>query len=314
VATRSSQPGRPARRLAPGSAPGAAHGGAPRPRRRESENRDGPSPGTEFIYGRNPVREALRGRRRVHAVLVAMGEGGEGLERSLQDWCADASCAVPAVQRLPAGELSSRLRTGDHQGIAAEVDPYPYLDLEVVLRDHTLLVALDEIQDPHNLGAVIRTAEETGAGVLIPRHRAAEVTAAVVKASAGASEHAAVVRVRNLADSLVQAKEAGFWIYGAASGADSLYTSQDYEYPTCFVVGSEGEGLGRRVASLCDVMVGLPLAGRVGSLNVSVSTGVLLYEALRQRGAQAAARTATQGAAPGATRPPGPGAASPDDA
>ncbi len=206
------------------------------------------------------------------------------MERALQDWCAGASRGVPPVYRLSVAELSTRLRTGDHQGIAAEVDPYPYVELEVILRDHSLLVALDKIQDPHNLGAVIRTAEETGAGVLIPRHRAAEVTAAVVKASAGASEHAAVARVRNLADALIRAREAGFWIYGAAAGADSLYTAQDYRYPTCFVVGSEGEGLGRRVASLCDAMIRLPLAGRVGSLNVSVSTGVLLYEAVRQRG------------------------------
>ena len=179
---------------------------------------------------------------------------------------------------------SARLKTADHQGIAAEVDPYPYADLGVLLRDHTLLVALDEVQDPHNLGAIIRTAEGAGAGVLIPRHRAAEVTAAVVKASAGATEHAAVARVRNLADFLTQAKEAGFWVYGAAAEAESLYTGQDYRYPTCFVVGSEGEGLGRRVASLCDVMVSLPLAGQVESLNVSVSAGVLLYEAVRQRG------------------------------
>lgn len=224
----------------------------------------------------------------MHGVLIVMGENGNGLERRLHDWCADASRPIPPVHRLAAGELCARLRTGDHQGIAAEVDPYPYLDLEMILSGHDLVVALDEVQDPHNLGAVIRTAEETGAGVLIPRHRAAEVTAAVVKASAGASEHAAVARVRNLADSLVRARELGFWIYGSAAGADSLYTSQDYRYPTCFVLGSEGGGLGRRVASLCDVMVRIPLAGRLDSLNVSVSTGVLLYEAVRQRGAQGA--------------------------
>lgn len=229
------------------------------------------------------MREALRGGRRVRAVVVVAGEVGGELERALPGWCAGVRGGVPPVYRLPAGELSARLKTGDHQGIAAEVDPYPYLDAGEVLRDHSLLVALNEVQDPHNLGAVIRTAEGAGAGVLIPRHRAAEVTAAVVKASAGATEHAAVSRVRNLADFLAQAKEAGFWVYGAAAGADSLYTTQDYRYPTCFVVGSEGEGLGRRVASLCDVMVGLPLAGKIDSLNVSVSTGILLYEAVRQR-------------------------------
>jgi 23S rRNA (guanosine2251-2'-O)-methyltransferase len=237
----------------------------------------------DLIYGRNPVREALRGRRRVHAVLLASGGGGEEIERALPGWCADVRGGMLPVYRVSAVELSARLNTGDHQGIAAEVDAYPYLDPQEVLRSRTLLVALDEVQDPHNLGAIIRTAEGAGAGVLIPRHRAAEVTAAVVKASAGATEHAAVARVRNLADFLADAKKAGFWVYGAAAEAESLYTGQDYRYPTCFVAGSEGQGLGRRVASFCDVMVRLPLAGKVESLNVSVSTGILLYEALRQR-------------------------------
>jgi 23S rRNA (guanosine2251-2'-O)-methyltransferase len=141
------------------------------------------------------------------------------------------------------------------------------------------------VQDPHNLGAVIRTAEGAGAGVIIPRHRAVEVTPAVVKASAGATEHAAVAQVRNMADFLEEAKKAGFWVYGTAAGATGDYTEQDYSYPTVFVLGSEGEGVGHRVESLCDVVVALPLVGRVESLNVSVSAGILLYEALRQRAA-----------------------------
>jgi 23S rRNA (guanosine2251-2'-O)-methyltransferase len=263
--------------------------------------------GPDLVYGRNPVREALRGRRRVHAILLAtgtsgaIGGGGEDLEKALPEWCRTPSSPnaasgapgrVPPVRRITAAELTARLQTPDHQGIAAEVDPYPYLEPEQLLGDCTLLVALDEVQDPHNLGAIIRTAEGAGAGVVIPRHRAVEVTAAVVKASAGATEHAAVARVRNLADFLIAAKKDGFWIYGTDAGAESSYTAQDYIYPTCFVLGSEGQGLGHRVASLCDVIVGLPLTGRVESLNVSVSAGVLLYEALRQR---AAGRTAEEG-------------------
>lgn len=248
------------------------------------------------------MREALRGRRRVRAVLVTGGvcdrgsSGGRGglrghdatgddLEPGLASWLGEVRVGRPPVYRILADELTARLHTPDHQGIAAEVDPYPYLESEEVLRGHTLLIALDEVQDPHNLGAIIRTAEGAGAAVIVPRHRAAEVTAAVVKASAGATEHTAVSRVRNLADFLGEAKEAGFWVYGAAAGAESSYTAQDYRYPTCFVVGSEGEGLGRRVASLCDVLVRLPLAGKVESLNVGVSAGILLYEAVRQRGA-----------------------------
>lgn len=240
-------------------------------------------PGVDLIYGRNAVREALRGRRRVHAVLLALGEAGEGLEQSLRGWCAAFAVRLPPVDRVAASELTGRLGTTEHQGIAAVVDPYPYADEEQVLRDHTLVVALDEVQDPHNLGAVIRTAEATGAAVVFPRHRAAEVTAAAVKASAGATEHATVAQVRNLSDFLTLAKAAGFWVYGAEAGAERVYTEEDYRYPTCFVLGSEGEGLGRRVASLCDVLVRVPLQGKVESLNVSVCSAVLLYEAVRQR-------------------------------
>jgi 23S rRNA (guanosine2251-2'-O)-methyltransferase len=256
--------------------------------------------GPQLIYGRNAVREALRGRRQVHALLVASGAGGEadhGLESALLEWSREAGKRLPPVRHLVARELTARLRTPEHQGLAAEVDPYPYAEEAELLARLTLLVALDEVQDPHNLGAVIRTAEGAGAGVLIPRHRAAEVTAAVVKASAGATEHALVAQVRNLSDCLAAAKERGFWVYGAAAEAQAGYAAQDYTYPTCFVLGSEGQGLGRRVASLCDFTVSLPLRGRVGSLNVSVSAGVLLYEALRQRGARAA------GAGPGTTGP-----------
>lgn len=239
--------------------------------------------GLDLIYGRNPVREALRGRRRVHVVLLATSSQGDDLEAMLRTWCSEIDVAVPPVDRVSPLELTARLNTAEHQGVAAVVDPYPYLDPREILRSHSLLVGLDGIEDPHNLGAVIRTAEAAGAGVLIPRHRASTVTGAVVKASAGASEHAAVGKVQNLADFLAHAKKAGFWVYGAAPGADNLYTEQDYRYPTCFVLGGEGEGLGRRVAGLCDVIISLPLLGKVGSLNVSVTAGIVLYEALRQR-------------------------------
>ena len=254
--------------------------------------------GITLIYGRNPVREALRGRRSVHAVWLISGDPGDGLERTLQGWVMDTSRPRPEVHHASFTQLTSMAGSPDHQGIVASVDPYSYVEPDAILQTHTLLVALDEVQDPHNLGAIIRTAEGAGAGIVIPRHRAAEVTAAVVKASAGATEHAAIAQVRNLADFLTAAKEAGFWVYGAAAGAGTSYTAQDYRYPSCFVVGSEGQGLGRRVESLCDVMVSLPLQGKVDSLNVSVSTGILLYEAVRQRASE------VEGAAPaGETAP-----------
>ena len=228
----------------------------------------------------------------MHKVLVAMrdarsrsgvGRSDDALGEMVAVWSAQGAGPRPTVQQVTPEELTSLLGTADHQGVAAEVDPYPYLEEAEILAGYTLTVALDGVQDPHNLGAVIRTAECVGAAVVIPRHRAVEVTPAVVRASAGATEHAAVAQVRNLGDFLCAAKEAGFWVYGAAAGAGAPYGSEDFTYPTCFVLGSEGEGLGRRVSSLCDALVHLPLLGKVGSLNVSVTAGVLLYEALRQR-------------------------------
>ena len=235
------------------------------------------------------MREALRGRRRVHVVWLAAGAPGDDLGHALAGVAGGRRGSAPDIRHASAAQLTALAGSPDHQGIVAAVDPYPVRrSPRPSSRTSRLLVALDEVQDPHNLGAIIRTAEGAGAGVVIPRHRAAEVTAAVVKASAGATEHAAIAQVRNLADFLGAAKEAGFWVYGAAAGATSAYTAQDYRYPTCFVVGSEGQGLGRRVESLCDVIVSLPLQGKVDSLNVSVSTGILLYEAVRQRRAAGA--------------------------
>jgi 23S rRNA (guanosine2251-2'-O)-methyltransferase len=276
-------------RSSPSDRPGRAPSGRSTPRRPEGGRPAAgqPEPVGLFVYGRNPVREALRGRRKVSRLLLISGAVGDELERLLPDWMAETPRPRPRVQRLVAPELAEMIGTGDHQGIAAEVEPYPYVDAEQILRSHSLLIALDEVQDPHNLGAIIRTATAVGAGVVIPRHRAAEITGAVVKASAGTTEKAAVARVRNLADFLTAAKAAGFWTYGASGRADSEYTAQDYSYRTCFVMGSEGEGLGKRVASMCDVMVSIPLGGGVESLNVSVSAGILLYEAVRQRARKA---------------------------
>jgi 23S rRNA (guanosine2251-2'-O)-methyltransferase len=313
VASRSSQPDRPqrpaGRRPAAGKRPGAAPGaGGPSQGGRPSQGgpRGGAAPhspeaprthrppqpeettGLDLIYGRNPVLEALRGRRRVHTILLAAPAPDAALEAAI-----GATAAKPAMKHLTADELTARTGNSDHQDVAALVGPYPYVEPERLLATHTLLVALDEIQDPHNLGAIIRTAEAAGAGIVIPRHRAAQVTGAVVKASAGATEHASVAMVRNLADFLQAAKEKGFWVYGAAAEAKAPYTAQDYTYPTCFVIGSEGEGIGRRVASLCDAMVSLPLAGKVSSLNASVSAAIFLYEAVRQRSGAAGKKEGT---------------------
>jgi 23S rRNA (guanosine2251-2'-O)-methyltransferase len=214
---------------------------------------------SERVYGRRPVAEAERGRRRVHRIWRAPDTPADELERL---------CGSP-----------------DHQGVVAEVDPYPYADPSGLLNDEdALVVVLDQVQDPHNLGAVCRAAEVAGAaGVVIPDRRAASVTAAACKASAGAVEHLPVAKVRNIADWLAEGKEAGAWVYGAAAEAERPYTEVDWSGRAVLVLGSEGSGLRRRVAESCDELISIPMAGRVGSLNASVAAAVILFEAGRQR-------------------------------
>lgn len=215
---------------------------------------------SDFIYGRRPVEEAERGRRRaVHRVWRAPETSSEELERL---------CGSP-----------------DHQGVVAEVDNYPYGDARGMLRDEdALIVALDQVQDPRNLGAVCRSAEFAGAaGVVVPERRAAAVTAVTCKASAGAVEHLQIAHVRNLADWLADAKAAGFWIWGADADARQAPWSVDLKGPTVLVLGGEGKGLRPRVAAACDGLVALPQRGKVESLNVSSAAAALLFEAVRQR-------------------------------
>jgi 23S rRNA (guanosine2251-2'-O)-methyltransferase len=186
----------------------------------------------------------------------------------------------------PAEELERLCGSPDHQGVVAEVDPYPYADPGSLLEaDEALVIVLDQVQDPHNLGAICRAAEVAGAaGVVIPERRAASVTAAVCKASAGAVEHLPVARVRNVADWLGEAKEAGAWVYGASAEAERPYTDVDWSGRAALVLGSEGSGLRPRVADSCDELIAIPVAGRVASLNASVAAGVIMFEARRQRG------------------------------
>jgi 23S rRNA (guanosine2251-2'-O)-methyltransferase len=214
----------------------------------------------EIVYGKRPVAEAKRGRRRVRRILMAEEVGAE--------------------------ELTRIAGSPDHQGIVAEVDPYPYADADRLLEaDDALIVALDQIQDPHNLGAVCRSAEAAGAaGVVIPDRRAAAVTPAVAKASAGAVEHLPIACVRNLADWLGHAKESGAWIYGAEANAEAPYSQTDLSGKVVLVLGSEGKGLRPRVAGVCDKLISIPVRGRVASLNVAAAAAAVLFEAVRQRG------------------------------
>lgn len=212
-----------------------------------------------LIYGKRPVAEAERGRRRVHRVWRA--------------------------PETPALELERLAGSADHQGVVAAVDPYPYADAKRLLTvPDALIVVLDQVQDPRNLGAVARSAEAAGAaGLVIPERRSAEVTAVACKASAGAVEHLAVAKVRNLSDWLNEAKSSEFWIWGADAGASEAPWQADLSGPTVLVLGGEGKGLRPRVASACDGLVALPQRGKVGSLNVSAAATALLFEAVRQR-------------------------------
>ena len=227
-----------------------------------------------IVYGRNPVREALRGRRSVARVWA-----GEGAAR--EEWLAGL-----VVERADAEQLERLCGSPEHQGICAEAAPYPYADAASLLAgDDALVVCLDEVQDPHNLGAVCRVAESAGvAGVVIPARRAADVTPATCKASAGAVEHLAVARVPNLANWLTEVKSTGAWIYGAAPDAEAVpYDRPDYGGRVIVVLGSEGRGLRPRVAASCDQLVALPQRGKVASLNVATAAAALLYGILHFR-------------------------------
>ncbi|MDX6545115.1 MAG: rRNA (guanosine2251-2-O)-methyltransferase [Gaiellales bacterium] len=227
----------------------------------------------DLVYGTHAVREALRGRRQVLRVWCTRRA------REQHEWLPN-DAIVESGERLD--ELAA---SDDHQGLVAEVEPFVYTDPGQLLgRERALLMALDEVTDPHNLGAVARVCECAGAdGLLITRRRSAAVTAAVCRASAGAVEHLPIALVDNLADTLLRARRPGLWTYAADSEADRPYDAHDYRDGTLFVLGAEGRGLRPRVRAACDATAAIPMRGRIESLNVSTAAAVLLFEATRQR-------------------------------
>jgi 23S rRNA (guanosine2251-2'-O)-methyltransferase len=231
----------------------------------------------DHVYGRRPVREALRGRRRVLELWAS--------ERALvaESWLGDAQ---PKAQAKLERELSEAAGTRDHQGVLAWTEPYKYADAwELAAQERPLLVCLDRVTDPRNLGAVCRSAEGVGAtGVVVPAHGSAAVTPAVAKASAGAVEHLPVAVVTNLARYLKEIKRDDLWIYAASGDADQTLWQADLTGGVVFVLGAEGKGLRPLVRRTCDASISIPLSGQVESLNVSVAAALLLYEARRQRG------------------------------
>ena len=233
---------------------------------------------SEQVYGRNAVREVLRGPRAIRELWAT--------ERALaaEPWLRESNGI--RVQVKAERELTEALGSRDHQGVLARCEPFRYADAyELASVDRPLLVVLDQVTDPHNLGAVIRSAEGAGAtGVVIPAHGAARVTPAVCRASAGAVEHLPVAVVRNLARYLNDVKGPDLWVWGAdADGALGLWDAEFGDGGAAFVLGAEGKGLRPLVRRACDEIVAIPLLGRVGSLNVSVAAALLVYEARRRR-------------------------------
>jgi 23S rRNA (guanosine2251-2'-O)-methyltransferase len=224
-----------------------------------------------IVYGRNPVREALRGPREVRQIWATKNAARE-------PWLA---AAARRMALAAAEEIERHCGSPSHQGVCAEVSAFRYATGTELLGAATpLIVALDQVQDPQNLGSICRTAECAGAtGVVLPERRSATVTPAVCKASAGAVEHLAVARVRNLVDFLGEAKASSLWCYGADADASVSYSEVDFGGGTVLVLGSEGRGLRPRVAAACDLLVRIPLRGRIESLSVAAAAPVLLYAA-----------------------------------
>ncbi len=244
-------------------------------------------PSLDLIEGRNAVTEALRSGRTINKLFLADGD----TDRALGRIAAMAKEAGAVVVRIDRRKLNEMSETGAHQGVIASVAAHDYASIDDIFAaaeargEAPLIVLCDELSDPHNLGAILRTAECAGAhGVIIPKRRSVGLTAVVGKASAGAVEYMPVARVANLSAAIRELKQRGVWIFGtAADGAVSLY-SADLKGPAAIVIGNEGDGMSRIVAESCDFKVSIPMKGRISSLNASAAAAILLYEAVRQRG------------------------------
>jgi len=229
------------------------------------------------------VREALRAGRALDRVLIARGAGGPRLQEII-DLCRGQSISV---RFEPRDALDRAAGAASHQGVVAFGAAREYTELDEVLPSAQLLVVLDGVEDPHNLGAIVRTAHAAGASaVLIPERRAAGLTETVAKAAAGALEYLPVVRIGNVARTVEDLKARGFWIYGIDERGPDVYSQIEYALPTAVVLGGEGQGLHQLVQKRCDFLVRIPMAGSISSLNVSVAAGVVLFEWRRVTGAR----------------------------
>ena len=241
---------------------------------------------TRLTLGLHPVREALRAHRSLEKVLIAKGASGPRVQE-IVDLCRAESIPV----RFEAREALDRASKGvSHQNVIAFGAAHDYVGLDAVIAQAKLLVVLDGVEDPHNFGAIVRTAHAAGAdAVVVPERRAAPLTETVARAAAGALEYLPVVRVTNISQTLERLKQEGFWIYGLDERGTEMYDRVDFTVPTAIVLGAEGKGLHQGVQKHCDVLVRIPMAGAVSSLNVSVAAGVVLFEWRRRSSSEPAA-------------------------
>lgn len=252
---------------------------------RDKSPMDTPELPEDMLAGRNAVMEALKGSSRINRLMVADGSS----EGSIRELIAVAKEKGVPVQFLERSKLDSMAKGIRHQGVLAQVSPVEYVELEDILskarekQEDPFIILLDELEDPHNLGAILRSADAAGAhGVLIPKRRSCPLSATVAKTSAGAVEHVPVARIGNIVQTIKALKEEGLWVAGADMDGKNYYEA-DLTGPLLLVVGSEGQGIGRLVKEQCDFIVRIPMLGAINSLNASVAGSVLMFEVTKQR-------------------------------
>ncbi|WMJ80321.1 23S rRNA (guanosine(2251)-2'-O)-methyltransferase RlmB [Clostridium sp. MB40-C1] len=240
----------------------------------------------DLIEGRNAVLEALKSDRTIEYVLIASGN----ITGSINKIIAVARENKVVIKEVDRKKLDSISVTGSHQGVMAVVTPYKYCEVEDIIEyakdknEKPFILVLDEIEDPHNLGSIIRTAEICGAhGIVIPKRRNVGVTPIVYKTSAGAVEHMKIAKVSNINNAIDKLKENGIWVYGADMQGENYCFQSDFSGAIALVIGSEGKGISKLTKNKCDVLVKIPMVGQITSLNASVAAGILMYEILRQK-------------------------------
>ena len=242
----------------------------------------------DVVEGRNAVYELLESGKDINKIYIAKGELKGNTLKKILSKAKENKILITEVDRKKLNELSSE---GNHQGVIAVVPPYNYVDVDDILdyanqkNEKPFVLILDQIEDPHNLGSIIRSAETAGVhGIIIPKRRAASVNATVNKTSAGAAQHMKIARVNNLTQTINYLKEKGLWIYAADMDTTKLYYEEDYTSAVGIVIGSEGRGVSKIVKDNSDVIIKIPMKGKITSLNASVSAGIIIYEIVKQRG------------------------------